>query len=110
MFYFGGAAECLNWLCLWGTHFCGSWGKPEFQPQYMTLLPPPGPGNMVPIIAAILDFNLRMGTGGSVVKNPMQETQVQSLGWENWRRKWQFTPIFSPGESHGQRSLAGYSP
>ena len=27
-----------------------------------------------------------------------------------WRRKWQPTPIFLPGESHGQRSLVGYSP
>ena len=27
-----------------------------------------------------------------------------------WRRPWQPTPIFLPGESHGQRSLAGYSP
>ena len=27
-----------------------------------------------------------------------------------WRRKWQPTPIFSPGKSHGQRSLAGYNP
>ena len=26
------------------------------------------------------------------------------------RRKWQLTPVFLPGESHGQRSLAGYSP
>ena len=26
-----------------------------------------------------------------------------------WRRKRQPTPIFLPGESHGQRSLAGYS-
>ena len=26
------------------------------------------------------------------------------------RRKWQPTPVFLPGESHGQRSLAGYSP
>ena len=24
-----------------------------------------------------------------------------------WRRKWQPTPVFSPGESHGQRSLVG---
>ena len=24
--------------------------------------------------------------------------------------KWQPTPVFSPGKSHGQRSLAGYSP
>ena len=27
-----------------------------------------------------------------------------------WRRKWQPTPIFLPGKSQGQRSLAGYSP
>jgi len=27
-----------------------------------------------------------------------------------WRRKWHSTPVFCPGESHGQRSLAGYSP
>ena len=26
-----------------------------------------------------------------------------------WRRKWQLTPVFLPGQSHGQRSLAGYS-
>ena len=28
----------------------------------------------------------------------------------NWRRKWQPTPIFLSGKSHGQRSLVGYSP
>ena len=28
----------------------------------------------------------------------------------SWRRKWQPTPVFLPGESHGQRSLEGYSP
>ena len=27
-----------------------------------------------------------------------------------WRRKWQPTPIFLPGESQGQRGLVGYSP
>ena len=27
-----------------------------------------------------------------------------------WRRAWQPTPVFLPGESHGQRSLAGYRP
>ena len=27
-----------------------------------------------------------------------------------WRRAWQPTPVFLPGESHGQRSLMGYSP
>ena len=27
-----------------------------------------------------------------------------------WRRKWQSTPVFLPGEFHGQWSLVGYSP
>ena len=27
-----------------------------------------------------------------------------------WRRKWQPTPVFLPGESHGQRSLVDYGP
>ena len=37
--------------------------------------------------------------------------QVQSLDWEiPWKKAWQPTPIFLPGESHGWRSLAGYSP
>ena len=40
----------------------------------------------------------------------MQETWVRSLvGKIPWRRKWQPTPVFLPGESHGRRSLVGYS-
>ena len=27
-----------------------------------------------------------------------------------WRRKWQLSPVFLPRESHGERSLEGYSP
>ena len=27
-----------------------------------------------------------------------------------WRREWHLTPVFLPGESHGQRSLMGYCP
>ena len=41
----------------------------------------------------------------------MQETRVQSLVRKIlWRRKWQPTPVSSPGKSHGQRSLVGCSP
>ena len=32
------------------------------------------------------------------------------IGKTPWKRPWQLTPVFSPGGSHGQRSLAGYSP
>ena len=41
----------------------------------------------------------------------MQETWFHPrVGKIPWRRKWQPTPVFLPGEIHGQRSLAGYSP
>ena len=47
------------------------------------------------------------------VKNlpAMQETRVQSLDREDsWRREWLPIPVFLPEESHGQKSLMGYSP
>ena len=50
--------------------------------------------------------------GAQIVKNltAVQEARVQSLSWEDPLEKGQQpTPVFLPGESHGQRSLAGYS-
>ena len=53
--------------------------------------------------------------GASVVKNlpalqEMQETQVQSLGWEDpLKEEMQSTPVFLTGKLHGQSKLAGYS-
>ena len=50
-----------------------------------------------------------------VIKNPPANGDMR-CGFDNWvrkipyRRKWQPTPIFLLGESHGQRSPAGYSP
>ena len=41
----------------------------------------------------------------------MQETWVQPLGREDpWRREYLPAPVLLPGESRGQRSLAGHSP
>ena len=48
-----------------------------------------------------------------MIKNPpaMRETQVQPLGREDLLEKeWQVTLVFLLGESHGQKSLAVYSP
>ena len=44
-----------------------------------------------------------------MVKN--QEAWIQPLGREDpWRRKWQSAPVFLPGKSPGERSLADYRP
>ena len=41
----------------------------------------------------------------------MQETSsVPGSGRSPEMRAWQPTPVFLPGQSHGQRSLVGYSP
>ena len=43
----------------------------------------------------------------------LQSRRPGSVPWVGkipWRRKWLPTPLFLPGEFHGQRSLAGYSP
>ena len=50
--------------------------------------------------------------GGSGVKtSPSNALGVGLIPGKGakWRRKWQPTPVFLPGESHGQRSLVGYS-
>ena len=40
----------------------------------------------------------------------VQETQVQSVGWEDpVEKKWQPTSVLLPGKFHGLRSLVGYS-
>ena len=48
-------------------------------------------------------------SGGSVVKN-LSARFNPSLRKIPWRRKWQPMPVFLPGKSHGQRSLADYGP
>ena len=49
--------------------------------------------------------------GGSGSKEPLQCRRRGFDPWVRkipWRRKWQPTLVFLPGESHGWRSLAGY--
>ena len=43
-------------------------------------------------------------------RGPGRHGSSSWVGAIPWRRAWQPTPVFLPGESHGQRSLAGGSP
>ena len=50
-----------------------------------------------------------------VVKNLPMQVDIEDgfHSWVReicWRRAWQSTPVFLPGESYRQRSLTGYSP
>ena len=55
-------------------------------------------------------YSIRGGFPGSLAP-AIQETQVQSLGWEDPLEKGMATcSSFLPGEFHGQRRLVGYSP
>ena len=53
---------------------------------------------------------------GCRVMGPKGHLQCRRCGFDPWfgktpwRRKWQPTPVFLPGQSHGQRSPRGYSP
>ena len=60
---------------------------------------------------------LRGFPGGAGGTEPAYQCwRGQRHGFHPWvgkipgRRAWQPTPVFLPGESHGQKSLAGYSP
>ena len=53
----------------------------------------------------------------SCIKNlPTKAGDARDMGFNPWvrkilwRRKWQPSPVFLPGKSHGQRNLVGYSP
>ena len=55
--------------------------------------------------------------GGTSGKEPACQCRGHRRCWLDpwvrkipWRRKWQPTPVFLPGESHEQRNLVGYSP
>ena len=60
-------------------------------------------------IAQIFAITQGASLGAQLVKS-LSSTQETWIGKIPWRRKWQHTPVFFPGELHGQRSLVGYSP
>ena len=49
-------------------------------------------------------------SGKESTRNAGDAGLISGLGKIPWRRKWQPTPGFLPGKSHGQGTLEGYSP
>ena len=88
-----------------------------------------GKPNTAPIPARTLwSSPVRRGLGGQISKNtcasqvalvvknlPANAGDIRDAGstpgsGRSLKKEWQPTPVFLPGESHGQRSLTGYSP
>ena len=70
--------------------------------------------NWVPLSSCFLCVtSARVASLAQMVKHlsAMQQTRVRSwVGKIPWRRKWQPTPVFLPGKSHGRQSLVDYCP
>ena len=75
--------------------------KRIFLPSSLLLDLPPNLGISEGIIPPILfDLGFKMYL---FLQSKLEPTRI-------WRRKWKPTPVFMPGESHGQRSLADCDP
>ena len=61
---------------------------------------PSSPGCRPTILSSVVPFSSGLESFPASGSFPVSK--------EHWRRKWQPTPVFFPGESHGQRSLVGY--
>ena len=67
-------------------------------------------------IITITMYQLGFPDGASVKEIAYQCRRHKRHGFKPWvgeilwMRAWPFTPVFLPGESHGQRSLVGYIP
>ena len=77
--------------------------------------PKEGRGNGTPLQSSRLENLMDGGAWGAAVHAVTKsQTHLSNFNFTftfmHWRRKWQPTPEFLPGKSHGQRSLEGYSP
>ena len=74
-----------------------------------------GEGNGNPLQCSCLENPMDRGAWWATVHGVAQsQTRLSdftfTFHFHHWRRKWQPTPVFLPGESYGRRSLVGYSP
>ena len=65
-------------------------------------------GNGTPLQYSCLENPMDRGAWWAAVHGvATRQTRLSSFTFTHWKRKWQPTPVFLPGESQGQRSLVG---
>ena len=70
-----------------------------------------GEGNGTPLQYSCLENPMDGGAWWAAVHGvAMSRTRLSYFTFTQWRRKWQPTPVFLPGESQGQGSLVGCRP
>ena len=78
--------------------------------MYANLVPLNGEGNGTPLQYSCLE-NLMDGGAWKTAVHGVAEGQTRQSNFTftfmHWRRKWQPTPVFLPGESQGRGSLVG---
>ena len=91
---------------------CTEWGKAltSATPFCMGLCP--GEGNGTPLQYSCLENPMDGGAWWAAVHGVAEgqtrlRTSLSLFTFMHWRRKWQPTPVFLPGESRGQGSLVG---
>ena len=105
----------------WGQHHAGGQGWAHGTCQHSSRLVPLHPSLLGscnnPIITIQTTITAVICTrefpGGSDGKESTQCRRPGFVPWVRkipWRREWQPTPVFLPGEFQGQRILVGYSP
>ena len=67
-----------------------------------------GEGRGIPLQYSCLENPIDGGAWWAAVHEVAKsQTRLSDFTFMHWRRKWQPTPVFFPGESQGQRSLVG---
>ena len=95
-------------LKVYSIQFSGSVVSDSLQPHESQYARPPC-RSVVSCSVALLKEDFPGGSVGRVCLQCKRPRFDPWVGTILWRRKWQPTPVFLPGKSHGQRSLVGYS-
>ena len=79
-------------------------------PTKVRLVKAIGEGNGTPLQYSCLENPMDGGAWGAAVHGVAKSrTHLSDFTFTHWRRKWQPTPVFLPGESQGRGSLVGYT-